>query len=60
MNKYTEIMFNVLLTIAAIALLISIVGLCQAIKQDKYDVNNDGTVSAADYVAVKNYVMEEC
>ena len=28
-------------------------------KYSRYDVNRDGKVSASDYVAVRNYLMEE-
>jgi len=29
------------------------------IKKNKYDINNDGMVSASDYVLIKNYIMEQ-
>lgn len=39
-------------------------GACYLINKDKierntYDVNNDGKVSAVDYVLIKNYIMNQ-
>ena len=29
------------------------------IKKNDYDVNNDGKISAVDYVLIKNYIMDQ-
>ena len=41
-------------------ILIYAIGVCKgATMYDEHDANRDGVVDARDYVAIKNYIMEE-
>ena len=58
-DKYTDFMIKAYLAIILLLLLVFIRALYQNTTYNRYDVNGDGIVSASDYVAVKNYIMEE-
>lgn len=58
-EKFTKIL-RILMVIGTLEIFIICGALCfKVIFTNKYDVNGDGIVSASDYVAVKNYIMEE-
>jgi hypothetical protein len=44
----------------AIFILVAIGSFCIGLTMfNRYDVNRDGKVTAQDYIAIKNYIMEE-
>lgn len=58
-ERFTNVL-RILMVIGILEIFVICGVLCfKGIFTNKYDVNGDGIVSASDYVAVKNYIMEE-